>query len=1117
MKRFFVIFMCSVVFCMFTSQLCASQMDTPKVTAHHALDVVLSPLTNTLSVKDTITLQGNISGNIVFSLHKGMNPRAASSGVSLSHAGSDLPDDSLYEEYSVALPDGVDSFAVEYQGRIFHEIISYGKEHARAIKNTPGIISPEGVYLSGSSYWYPVMGDGLISFTLRVETPTGWSAVSQGNRTFGQKKEKGTVILWESPEPQDEIFLIAGLFTEYARQEEDIVALAFLRSSDPELAERYLNATIRYIRMYSGLIGPYAYSKFAVIENFWETGFGMPSFTLLGPKVIRFPFILHSSYPHEILHTWWGNCVFPDVNSGNWSEGLTAYLADHLIKEQRSNGTEHRQTALQKYTDYVRADRDFPLSEFNMRHSSSSEAIGYGKSLMFFHMLRRQVGDDTFRRVLKAFYMDNRFRVASFGDFRASLEKVSGRNFATEFAQWVKRTGAPVLRIVKALVTEKNGVFSLSLQIGQNQDGEPYRLHLPIAVTLQDQEYVFQETVIMEEKHAEFTWEFNSRPLRVDVDPEFDLFRRLDREETPPALSLGLGAKKMLVVLPSAEDPLMSPAYSKFADSLASSGPDKLIVVEDTQISDIPSDMAVTILGWGNLFARRALESFSDYGAKADTEMIHIGGGVFVRGMHTFVLAGRNPQNRDLSLSFIASGSPDALSGLGRKLPHYHKYSYLVFEGDEPSNVAKGKWPVFDSPLTVYLSEAKGHTSKPGMGELNKREPLASLPPVFSLKNMDETVRFLTSDNLDGRGFGSEGLMHASEFIARKFSEAGLTHAGDTDTTYFQSWNEPEHNVEMRNVVGIIPGNNPELSRESVVVGAHYDHLGHGWPDVRSGNDGMVHPGADDNASGIAVLLELARVLGESFLPERTVVFAAFSGEEAGKKGSLFYVRNEKRYPVDRCIAMLNIDTVGRLRENRLMVLGSESAREWVHIFRGAGFMAGVETAMVTEPLDASDHTSFLRAGVPAVQLFAGPHQDYHRPSDTFERIETEGLVKVAEVAKEVIEYLANRKEPLTPAAAPESTEGHTEDSERKVSLGIIPEFTFKGQGCRLSGVVEHSPAEECGLREGDIIKSVNGQPVSSLNDLSGVLRSLKPGDKMEIIFLRDGREMKVLAEAGSK
>jgi hypothetical protein len=500
-----------------------------------------------------------------------------------------------------------------------------------------------------------------------------------------------------------------------------------------------------------------------------------------------------------------------------------------------------------------------------------------------------------------------------------------------------------------------------------------------------------------------------------------------------------------------------------------------------------------------------------------DDAKIYIGGEVFVRDMHTVVLAGRNPRNRDLAISLIASASPVPLSGLGRKLPHYHKYSYLVFEGNEPLNIAKGKWPVLDSPMTVHLSDADENALNAGMGELQKREPLATLPPVFSQKNMIETVRFLSSDALGGRGFGSEGLLQASEYIAQKFFKAGLAHAGDADTTYFQSWNDPEHHVEMRNVIGAIPGNNPEMLNQSVIVGAHYDHLGHGWPDVMTGNEGMVHPGADDNASGISVLLELARVLGESFMPDRTIVFAAFSGEEAGKKGSMFYVQNEKRYPVDKSIAMLNLDTVGRLRANRIMVLGTESAREWAHIFRGAGFVTGVETSMITEALDSSDHTSFHTAGIPAVQLFTGPHQDYHRPSDTFERIEAEGLVKVAEVAKEVIEYLAKRKEPLTFNAGPESTQGHTGDTGRKASLGIIPDFTYKGQGCRLSGVVKVSPAEECGLREGDIIRSINGLPVSSLKDLSGVLKSLNPGDRMEIIFLRDGREMKVVGEAGAK
>ena len=141
----------------------------------------------------------------------------------------------------------------------------------------------------------------------------------------------------------------------------------------------------------------------------------------------------------------------------------------------------------------------------------------------------------------------------------------------------------------------------------------------------------------------------------------------------------------------------------------------------------------------------------------------------------------------------------------------------------------------------------------------------------------------------------------------------------------------------MKSVVGVILGNNPDLEGQSVVVSAHYDHLGLGWPDVRQGNKGKIHPGADDNASGVAILLELAQILGKTWKPDRTVVFVAFTGEEVGLMGSKHYVKNEKKFPIDKIIGVLNLDTVGRLGKNKLMVFGTGSAREWSHIFMGAG------------------------------------------------------------------------------------------------------------------------------------------------------------------------------------
>ncbi len=224
---------------------------------------------------------------------------------------------------------------------------------------------------------------------------------------------------------------------------------------------------------------------------------------------------------------------------------------------------------------------------------------------------------------------------------------------------------------------------------------------------------------------------------------------------------------------------------------------------------------------------------------------------------------------------------------------------------------------------------------------------------------MMETVSILASEKLAGRGFGADGLDQAAEFIAGKLREAGLEPGGDSPGSFFQTWEDrggvPERKVRLRNVVGVIPGKNSEFEGQSVVIGAHYDHLGLGWPDAREENQGKIHYGADDNASGVAVLLELARVLGKNLKPERSAVFVAFTGEETGKRGSRYYLGKQKQYPAEKCIGMLNLDTVGRLGDGKLLVLGAGSAREWAHIFRGAGFVTGVEVGMVSEELDSSD------------------------------------------------------------------------------------------------------------------------------------------------------------------
>jgi len=215
-------------------------------------------------------------------------------------------------------------------------------------------------------------------------------------------------------------------------------------------------------------------------------------------------------------------------------------------------------------------------------------------------------------------------------------------------------------------------------------------------------------------------------------------------------------------------------------------------------------------------------------------------------------------------------------------------------------------------------------------------------------------------------------------------------------------------------------------------------------------------------------------------------------------------------------LAMVDLDTVGRLDGRKILVLGGASAPEWVHILRGAGYLAGAETAMAAGDLDASDDVTFRRSGVPAIQLFGGPNTDYHRPTDTADKIDGSSLEKVAQLAAEVVGYLASPEARLsTVGATPGPPSGGATDGgagERKVSLGVVPDFTFAGPGVRLEGVVPDSPAAAAGLQAGDVLLAVDEKQLAGLKALSALLKSLPPG-KVSLKYLRDGREQNTQAQ----
>ncbi len=1101
----------------------------------HEFTIELAPNESRIQVNDSITVPEKLRGKTIsFILHGDLH--IAASSVKVEPVAISEPFKSASQNYQVPiqkyqlkLPPKQNQFNVQYDGRINHPITQPGEEYERAMRETPGLIDAQGVFLADSTVWYPVIDDNLVTFSMTVSVPKNWSVVSQGKRTMQRQEKQKNQISWEERHPQDAIYLVANQYHEYSRTSGDVVAMVFLREQDDALAQKYLETTHQYISMYDRLLGPYLYGKFALVENFWETGYGMPSFTLLGPKVLRFPFILHSSYPHEILHNWWGNGVYVNYESGNWAEGLTAYLADHLIKEQRGEGADYRRSVLQKYTDFVTSGRDFALTEFRSRHSASTEAVGYGKTMIFFHMLRMQLGDGDFVRSLRELYQDQKFKPAAFADVQMAFEKITNKSLSGEFTQWVNRVGAPSLRIKTATSMKANGKYQIKLELEQQQSGKPYSLNVPVAVHRQGIEQAYETTLHMNDKQQSFEFTVEGRPLRVDVDSQFDVFRRLHAREIPAALSQGFGAENILILIPSAAPKAQKDAYLKLAQAWQKSQEGTWQIKTDKEVQGLPKDRTIWILGWENRFRPLMEKQLQANNISIKNNEVRFNDQQFFRQKHSLLFTARHPKNETQTLLWLAADNSTAVPGLTRKLPHYRKYSYLAFEGDEPENVAKGQWEVTNSPMSHWFQEDGKPISTTITSYLATRHALAELPPVFSSERMMQDIAFLASESMAGRELGSKQLNQAAEYIAQAFKQAGLKPGGDEGESYFQRWQNDfggeKGNLPLRNVVGIIPGNDPAYAKESVIVSAHYDHLGKGWPDVHKGDEGKIHYGADDNASGVAVMLELARQIADQWKPDRAIIFIAFTGEEAQRVGSRYYVKNALRYPAKKAIGVINLDTVGRLGDKPVTVFGVGSAREWIHIFRGIGFVTGIKINSVSNDYGFSDQKSFIDAGVPGVQLFGSVHQDYHRPGDTIDKIDADGLVKVATVLKEAVEYLANREEPMHASiessasyeqqksakpgsVKPESTNPQSAKPQpgRNVSLGTVPDFEFQGKGVRITGTVAGSPAQKAGLQEGDILIFIKDANLENLNDFARVLRGMKPGEKTTVKYKRDGK-----------
>ena len=351
---------------------------------------------------------------------------------------------------------------------------------------------------------------------------------------------------------------------------------------------------------------------------------------------------------------------------------------------------------------------------------------------------------------------------------------------------------------------------------------------------------------------------------------------------------------------------------------------------------------------------------------------------------------------------------------------------------------------------------------------------------------------------------------------------AGLTLRGEVDLE--------RPRAVIHNVGGILAGRG-SLAEEVVIVGAHYDHLGRGefgsLDEDAGGPDGKVHPGADDNASGVAGLLLLAQRLGEwaEASPEaerRTVVFFVFSGEERGLLGSNHLVSHpdELAFSFGETVAMLNFDMIGRLRDRELYVFGGDTAEAWPGLLERANGEPKLELKLTGSGMGASDHAAFFMKSIPTLHFFTGVHDDYHRPTDTADRINAEGGVRVVELAERLVRELATAPTPIK--FSEESLAGvHTGGvmGHGGAFLGIMPDYsTLDGaDGCGISGVTPGSPAAAAALRAGDVLVAWNGEPIGNVRDLTARLAEAEPGDRVTLTLVRGGQQVRQSVVLGER
>ncbi len=591
--------------------------------------------------------------------------REFAASAELARARKDFrftPHPSLSVRAMDRLPSG--ALRIEYGGKL--PPLDRNIDFRGVLQALPPMASPEGSYLGAGSGWYP---QAAPAFTYRVHlVVTGGGKGLVEGRLASEKSDAGAYeATFEADAPAEGIDLMAG---PYEVQERSVqlaggkrvrLRTYFFKELAP-LAEAYLDDSARYLERYSAAIGAYPFSEFSVVASPLPSGFGMPTLTYLGAQVLQLPFIRASSLGHEVLHNWWGNGVRVDYARGNWSEGLTTFMADYAFKEAESSEAA-RDMRLGWLRDLASlpGQAQQPLASVRSRAHGADAVVGYGKAAMLFLMLRDAIGSEAFERGIRAFWKAQRFRAASWDDLRAAFEQASRRDLKPFFRQWLTRPGAPRVGIVAAHRTGKGVVLDLE------QSAPAYALRLPVEI---DSDAGKKTGWLEVDKlRQSVAVELERAPRAVRLDPELRVWRKLDPGALPPIL-------RQWIIAPS---------------------PTVLFATKTQAAADL---------------AGRLLESPYREASQPDREPLLIVGlhrdvdGVLERlalPPRPAALANKGSAQvwtiQGTRVAVISARDEASLAALARPLPHYGAQSWLAFDGARV--LERGAWPPAQESIPV--------------------------------------------------------------------------------------------------------------------------------------------------------------------------------------------------------------------------------------------------------------------------------------------------------------------------------------------------------------------------------------------------------------------------------